>query len=308
MNKREEILGRLEDKLTAIGQDTDVHLEGLVWAKPITYWDYIQTDVLLNLQVQRTTLPDEMIFIMYHQVNELLFKMTLWEANQLTAAPQTSAAVFAEKIGRMSRYFDVLSSSFTIMSQGMEYEQYLKFRNTLTPASGFQSAQYRMVEFASTNVELLADARFRHTINKDTPVEEAYEHLYWHAAGKDYTTGKKSTLIRLFEERYKPEFLRKIEEYRGTNIWARYQAMPEAEKNDPTLIAAMRHYDHTVNISWVMAHYHAAASYLDKENKKEVEGTGGSDWKKYMHPRYQRRIFFPGLWSPQELSDWGTNV
>ena len=40
----------------------------------MTYWDYIQTDALLNLQVQRTTLPDEMVFIMYHQINELLFK------------------------------------------------------------------------------------------------------------------------------------------------------------------------------------------------------------------------------------------
>jgi tryptophan 2,3-dioxygenase len=64
MSNREEILGRLEDKLKSIDQDVNVHLEGLVWSKPITYWDYIQTDVLLNLQVQRTTLPDEMIFIM----------------------------------------------------------------------------------------------------------------------------------------------------------------------------------------------------------------------------------------------------
>lgn len=307
MSNREEILGRLEDKLKSIDQDVNVHLEGLVWSKPITYWDYIQTDVLLNLQVQRTTLPDEMIFIMYHQVNELLFKMTLWEAGQLTNGSQKDAASFAEKIGRMSRYFDVLSSSFNIMSSGMSYDQYMKFRNTLTPASGFQSAQYRLVEFASTNVELLADARYRHTISSDTPVEEAYEHLYWHAAGKDYATGKKSTLIRLFEEKYKEEFLRKITAYRGTNIWAQYQALPEKERQDPALIAAMRHYDRTVNISWVMAHYHAAAAYLDK-GKKETEGTGGSDWKKYMHPMYQRRIFFPGLWSAQELADWGKDV
>jgi len=42
----------------------------LLWSKPMVYWDYIQTDALLGLQVQRTTLPDEMIFIMYHQVND----------------------------------------------------------------------------------------------------------------------------------------------------------------------------------------------------------------------------------------------
>jgi tryptophan 2,3-dioxygenase len=63
-DNKQELLSRIEDKFNAIGQDVNVHLEGLVWAKPITYWDYIQTDALLNLQTQRTTLPDEMVFIM----------------------------------------------------------------------------------------------------------------------------------------------------------------------------------------------------------------------------------------------------
>ncbi|MBL4709710.1 MAG: tryptophan 2,3-dioxygenase, partial [Flavobacteriales bacterium] len=36
-----------------------------------------------------------------------------------------------------------------------------------------------------------------------------------------------------------------------------------------------------------------------------VEATGGSDWQKYMHPKYQKRIFFPDLWSEKELENWG---
>ncbi len=79
----EAILKEIDLKFQAINQKTDVQLEGLLWAKPITYWDYIQTDALLNLQIQRTTLPDEMVFIMYHQVNELIFKMILWEIDQI---------------------------------------------------------------------------------------------------------------------------------------------------------------------------------------------------------------------------------
>ena len=67
----ENLIDKLEEKFKKIDQKTDTHLEGLLWAKPITYWDYINTDALLNLQIQRTTLPDEMVFIMYHQVNEL---------------------------------------------------------------------------------------------------------------------------------------------------------------------------------------------------------------------------------------------
>jgi len=56
-----------------------------------------------------------------------------------------------------------------------------------------------------------------------------------------------------------------------------------------------------------MAHYNAAAKYLQPKGEV-IEATGGSDWRKYMHPRYQRRIFFPHLWSAQELEDWGKDV
>ena len=303
----EKLVERLEEKFTAIDQNYETHLEGLVWAKPITYWDYIQPDALLNLQVQRTTLPDEMVFIMYHQINELLFKMILWEAEQVTTNNNLTAPFFAEKLNRISRYFDMLSSSFSIMQEGMEVEQYLKFRNTLTPASGFQSAQYRMIEFASTDTINLIDFRFRATIDRNTPIEHAYEHLYWHAAGKDHATGKKNTLIRLFEEKYKAEFLRKMEEYNTTNLYAKFKSLPDDVKADKELIKAMRHYDYTVNVSWVMAHYNAAAKYLQPKGEV-IEATGGSDWRKYMHPRYQRRIFFPDLWSAQELEDWGKDV
>jgi tryptophan 2,3-dioxygenase len=306
-DNKQELLSRIEDKFNAIGQDVNVHLEGLVWAKPITYWDYIQTDALLNLQTQRTTLPDEMVFIMYHQINELLFKMILWEIDQVVKNEIADAAFFADKISRISRYFDVLCSSFDVMKEGMAVEQYLKFRNTLTPASGFQSAQYRLIEFASTSLINLIDYRFRGNIDRNTPYEHAYEHLYWQAAGKDHKTGKKSTLIQLFEEKYKSFFLQKMSFYNDYNLYNKFLALPEEIKQDPTLVKAMRHYDYTVNVSWVMAHYHAAEKYLESGPKK-AEATGGSDWKKYMHPRYQRRIFFPDLWSEEELKHWGENV
>ena len=299
-----DLLQRIEEKFRAIGQNPNVHLEGLVWAKPITYWDYIHTDALLNLQVQRTTLPDEMVFIMYHQINELLFKMILWEIQQVSDCPAPTTAFFAEKLARISRYFDMLSNSFDIMGDGMEPEQYLKFRNTLTPASGFQSAQYRLIEFHSTDLINLIDYRFRATIDRNTPYEHAYDHLYWQAAGKDHATGKKTTLLSLFEARYKTDFLRAMEACYQKNLWARFRQLPAADQENPALVDAMRHYDHTVNISWVMAHYRAAEKYLDSKGQT-VEATGGSEWKKYMLPQYQRRIFFPELWSQAELDNWG---
>lgn len=299
-----DLLRRVEEKFEAIGQNPVTHLEGLVWAKSITYWDYIHTDALLGLQIPRSNQPDEMVFIMYHQINELLFKMILWEIRQVSDCAQLTTAFFAEKLTRISRYFDMLANSFDIMGDGMEVEQYMKFRNNLTPASGFQSAQYRMIEFCSTELINLIDYRFRATIDRNTPYEHAYNHLYWQAAGKNHETGEKNTLIQLFEARYKAEFLRVMEEYNQKNLWARYCQLPESDQNDPALVAAMRHYDRTVNITWVMAHYHAAKKYLESQGQPAA-ATGGSDWKKYMLPQYQRRIFFPRLWSADELENWG---
>ncbi|WP_395046447.1 tryptophan 2,3-dioxygenase family protein [Flavobacterium sp.] len=306
-NKFENIVQEIDKKYKAINQKTEAHLEGLLWSKPITYWDYIQTDALLNLQVQRTTLPDENVFIMYHQVNELLFKMILWEINQLSHTTKPSTAFFTERLMRISRYFDMLTTSFDIMGDGMEVEQYMKFRHTLTPASGFQSAQYRMIEFSSTDLINLIDHRFRATIDRNTPFEHAFEHLYWQAAGKDYTTGEKSYFLKEFEKKYKKEFLDCMEEYNTINLWQKFKEIPETDQQNPELIAAMRHYDYTVNITWVMGHLNAARKYIDN-GKGDGEATGGSDWKKYMHPKYQRRIFFPELWSAEELKTWGENL
>ena len=303
-NNTDILIDALEQKFDAINQKTATHLEGLLWSKPITYWDYIQTDALLNLQTQRTVLPDEMVFIMYHQVNELLFKMILWEINQLCHTENPNTDFFTEKLKRISRYFDMLTTSFDIMRDGMEVEQYMKFRNTLTPASGFQSAQYRLIEFSSTDLINLIDFRFRATIDRDTPYSHAFEHLYWQAAGKDYQTGKKSFLILEFERKYREEFLRYMEEYNTINIWQKFKQLPESDQMNVELVKAMRHYDHTVNITWVIGHLNAAKKYIDS-GKEPGEATGGSDWKKYMHPKYQRRIFFPELWNENELKNWG---
>ena len=304
MNK-EELLKAIEDKYKKLGVPLDSMLEGLLWSTPITYWDYIQTDALLGLQIPRTDQPDEMVFIMYHQVNELLFKMILWEIDQVAKTSEISAEKFSMHLMRISRYFDMLSNSFSVMADGMEREQYLKFRNTLTPASGFQSAQYRKIEFASTELINLIDARFRDTIDRNSPFKNAYDHLYWQAAGKNHTTGEKSILITLFDKKYMGDFIDFMEDYNECNLSKKFKQLPEDVQKDPALIKAMRHYDYTVNVTWVLAHYDAAGKYLGGK-EKEVEATGGSSWRKYLHPKYQRRIFYPYLWSEEELKNWGT--
>ena len=97
-----------------------------------------------------------------------------------------------------------------------------------------------------------------------------------------------------------------MEKYNTCNMYTVYKSLPTEVKEDIGLKNAMRHYDHTVNIRWVMAHYNAAEKYLESGPKK-AEATGGSDWKKYMHPMYQRRVFFPSLWNDEELKTWGVD-
>ncbi|MES2239502.1 MAG: tryptophan 2,3-dioxygenase family protein [Bacteroidota bacterium] len=299
------ILKEIEQKYESINQKTDTQLEGLLWSKPTTYWDYMQTDVLLNLQIQRTVLPDEMVFILYHQVNELIFKMILWEMNQISYTQDIQADFFADRLTRVSRYFDMLTTSFAIMENGMDVDQYMKFRNTLTPASGFQSAQYRLIEFCTTDLVNLIDSRFRAKFNHTISNENAFEILYWQAAGKDYHTGKKSYTLEEFEKKYKATFLNYMEEYKPINIWKKYKQLPVQDQESPALKEAMRHFDYTVNITWVMQHLNVAIKYIDQSGMGDGEATGGSDWRKYMHPKYQKRIFFPELWSENELANWG---
>ncbi|MNQ79186.1 Tryptophan 2,3-dioxygenase [compost metagenome] len=301
----ESILKEIDLKFQAINQKTEVQLEGLLWSKPITYWDYIQTDALLSLQIQRTTLPDEMVFIMYHQVNELIFKMILWEIDQIADTENIQVDFFSERLSRITRYFDMLTNSFSIMENGMDIDQYMKFRNTLTPASGFQSAQYRLIEFASTDVINLTDRRYKANFDENTDLETSFEHLYWQAAGKDYQTGEKSYLLQEFEKKYKDQFLRQMSSFKTKNIWKKFTQLPEKDQQNDELIQAMRHYDKTVNITWVMQHLNTARKYILESGKGNGEATGGSDWQKYMHPKYQRRIFFPKLWTEDELSNWG---
>jgi len=65
-------LEALQAKYAAMGQDLNSYLDGLLHADYLTYWDYINLDTLLSLQHPITPFPDEEIFIIYHQITELI--------------------------------------------------------------------------------------------------------------------------------------------------------------------------------------------------------------------------------------------
>jgi tryptophan 2,3-dioxygenase len=190
------------------------------------------------------------------------------------------------------------------MKYGMDVDQYMKFRDALTPASGFQSVQYRKIEIGCTDLNNLLDARYKHKADEIIGLQSKIDHLYWQAAGKNYKTGAKSLMLSMFEEKYGKELLATAKKYEHTNLRAVYNSLNETDKKSPKLIKAMKALDNKINIKWTMTHYRTAEHYLESSGKP-VAATGGSPWKKYMHPKYQKRIFFPELWSEEELDTWG---
>jgi tryptophan 2,3-dioxygenase len=83
----EKIINDIETKYQQLGENPETYLKGLLHAKPINYWDYVEADTLLSLQKPRTNFKDEEIFIMYHQVTELFLKMMVHEIKQLVYEP-----------------------------------------------------------------------------------------------------------------------------------------------------------------------------------------------------------------------------
>jgi tryptophan 2,3-dioxygenase len=296
----------LEKKFKNSGQDMLSYLDGLLYDRYITYWDYIRLDTLLSLQVPSTPFPDEMIFIGYHQITELYFKLVIHEQLQIVEKEHLTGAFFLEKVNRINRYFSILISSFEVMIKGMERDQFLKFRMSLLPASGFQSAQFRMIEFYNTDVINLVHyddrARFRESATT-TNIPTLFDHIYWKQGGIDRSTGEKTLTLKQFEKRYTPRFLRIAHQVKNSNINQRYHALPEEEKTE-SLKQALRAMDQNININWLLMHMGAAHRYLRKEGNT-IEATGGTNWKQFLPPHFQRVSFFPELWSEQEKNDWG---
>lgn len=301
INKKLELLN---EKYAALGQDLSSYLDGLLHAEVTTYWDYIEIETLLSLQKPKTGFPDEMVFIIYHQITELYFKLALNEFEQLGKKTTIDAAFFIDRVNRINRYFEALIKSFEIMVSGMERDQFLKFRMSLLPASGFQSAQYREIEFFSTDLINLVDKSKRESLKNEKEVAKLFEHIYWKEGATEELTGKKTLTLTQFEGKYKARFIELASYCTNNNLWQVYLRLAEEEKAKPEVINALRTNDLNVNVDWPLAHYKSAVRYLNKE-KNDVAATGGTNWQKYLPPRFQKRIFYPALWNQDEIDNWG---
>ena len=193
-------------------------------------------DILLSLQHPKTDFPDEEIFIIYHQITELYFKLALNEIEQIAnngknisasgedlgGNKELDPAFFTARVIRINKYFEALTKSFGIMVHGLEKEQFLKFRMSLLPASGFQSAQYRMIEIRATDIINLTQKDLRDDLRCES-LEEQAQHFYWMEGSLEVETGKKTQMLENFEKKYMSQFIQQTKEYEHKNLWAKYK-------------------------------------------------------------------------------------
>lgn len=292
---------QLEEKFKASGQDMLSYLEGLLYADYLTYWEYINLDVLLNLQQPKTSFKDEKIFIIYHQITELYFKLIISEMEQIADQDPVSEEFFKQRLERILMYLDHLISSFAMMWKGMEREQFLKFRMSLLPSSGFQSAQYREIELMATDAFNLVALSKRSESDFHTPSDVIFENLYWQQGAIELATGDKTLTLKNFEAKYGKMLKELIDAYRRKNIWQKYMDVDNPGKE---LTDLMKQFDLKANVFWPLAHYKSAVRYLQRD-PVDIAATGGTNWQKYLPPRFQKVIFFPELWTEHEKEEWG---
>ncbi|HWX62683.1 tryptophan 2,3-dioxygenase [Bradyrhizobium sp.] len=120
----------------------------------MSYGDYLNLDRLLNAQSPRSSAHDELLFIIQHQTSELWMKLAIHEIKAATKAIHDDDLQPAFKmLTRVARIFEQLNNAWDVL-RTMTPSEYTEFRSILGESSGFQSFQYRAIEFLAGNRNL----------------------------------------------------------------------------------------------------------------------------------------------------------
>ena len=305
----EEKIKKLAEKYSTTGQDLPSFLEGLLYADYLSYWDYIHLDTLLTLQTPKTDFPDENIFIIYHQITELYFKLIINELEQISNNgkkikqngedlgwnTKITFSFFKSRIVRVNNYFENLINSFEIMTNGMDRNEFTKFRMSLLPGSGFQSVQFRIIELYATPVKNL--------LSKTNNKKQGIQNIYWTKGATDLKSGKKTYTLSQFQKKYNKQLSELVENLNGKTIWCKFKELKLTKEKQNELHELLKEFDHNVNVKWKLSHLKSAIKHL--KNKGIIKATGGTNWEEYLPPRFQKIIFYPEIWSKQEKKEWG---
>lgn len=146
----------------------------------MSYGDYLQIDRILTAQHLLTGAHDEMLFIIQHQTSELWMRLALHELDAARLAIAADRAPEAFKmLARIARIFEQLNNAWDVL-RTMTPSDYTTFREGLGQSSGFQSWQYRLVEFAvgNRNLAMLKPHAHRADVMEKLAAELARPSLY----------------------------------------------------------------------------------------------------------------------------------
>ena len=150
----------------------------LDFSRDMSYGDYLHLDQILSAQHPLSPAHDEMLFIVQHQTSELWMKLMLHELNAAISAlanPQANTKPEAFKmLARVSRIMEQLVNAWTVLST-MTPPEYTAMRPYLANSSGFQSAQYRCIEFSLGNKNAAMLKPHAHRADLLAQVQAAYE-------------------------------------------------------------------------------------------------------------------------------------
>ena len=146
----------------------------------MSYGDYLRIDQILDAQAMLTTAHDEMLFIIQHQTSELWMRLALHELDAARRAIAEHRAPEAFKmLARIARIFEQLNNAWDVL-RTMTPSDYTHFRGDLGQSSGFQSWQYRLIEYAvgNRNLSMLRPHAHRPDLTAKLEAELARPSLY----------------------------------------------------------------------------------------------------------------------------------
>ena len=240
----------------------------------MSYADYLQLDTLLSAQRPLSPLHDELLFIIIHQTKELWLKQMLHEVGLATVLVREDRFAPAYKaLSRVSRIQSVMTLSWDVLAT-LTPVDYSKFRDVLGTSSGFQSAQFRELEYRLG----IRDPRF---LDYYEGGSEGHERLKAALAQPSLWDEANAALTRSGFAAATPEQIKGswLAVYRDADRWFELYQLAEKLVDIDDALAGWRH-KHVLTVERIIG------------NKT---GTGGSAGARYLHSTLTKRAF-PELW------------
>lgn len=266
----------------------DVQREDIHWDQDLSYSGYLSLDRLLDCQKLRTNAHDEMMFMIIHQASELWMKLCLHEIRAaMSEVERDNLDATFKMLSRVSRIQNQLRQSWSVLST-MTPADYLEFREELGQSSGFQSFQYREIEYllGNKNADLVEvhrtnPARYRRL--KDVLERPSFYDLCLQLLARRGFEIPESLLQRDWSEPYRPSDT--VEK-----AWARVYASTKQNWDLYELAEKLVDLEYEFQM-WRYSHMKTVERIIGYSR-----GTGGTSGVAFLKKALDLQ-FFPELWS-----------